>query len=134
MRHIGVSALALVVGGLLIASAAHAGQSTGGTVKGQVSGQIRSGSADVINIPVTVLSVPSDRVFVMTQACIAGPFGISLHSQALGKIATEGDYGSWCTSYTPGIVLPAADVLSCVAEFFSSQPGTCTVTGVLSRK
>jgi hypothetical protein len=123
-----------------------AGGAAAQTVKaGALSGTIvsASGSAPSGGTDVVLTTTPTTGAFILTQVCTMGTGGannqdnIQVVGSTVGRLAleTKDDFnlGS-CTTFQPGYFLPAGEELRCVQVGASASPGSCTVTGVLSKK
>jgi hypothetical protein len=94
---------------------------------GAVSGTLVSGSADIGG---TVLMVPSEKAFVLTQAC-----GEDLRSFQLtaGSLIVPSPFDAVsCAEYTPGIVIPGGTAVTCPPTGNFGFGKHCLVTGVLT--
>jgi hypothetical protein len=123
------------VSGPVLAQSLKAGNLSGTVVSASASAP--TGGSDAV-----ILTAPASGAFVLTQICTAGTSGsnnedaVRVVGSTLGPIAQS--YGTdslgACTSYTPGLAIPAGEELRCVQGGASGSPVTCTVTGVLSKK
>jgi len=141
MARNGIAMCAAALAGLVLGTTADAQQ----VKKDALSGVIKSGIATApAGGSTALLTTPAsgDGVYILTQFCITGDPGAnnaefaSIVGNTVGNIATnreaESEQGA-CTTYNPGIALPASEILSCV-EGTASAPVRCTVTGVVSKK
>ena len=70
---------------------------------------------------------PSAPVFVLTQVCFNGG-GMVLSGNTFGPVISGREP---CTTYEPGIAIPADETLSC--ENPNGVEANCMITGVLTR-
>jgi len=98
------------------------------TFKGEVSGIIVSKSKPVpAEGAADVYTTPAAGFFILTQAC--GSTTLSLSGSTMGEFfKLQGA----CQTFTPGIVIPAGEILSCSNG--SDSAASCLITGVLSKK
>ena len=132
MRIVSVLALAGIG---LFATVGHAAEVSGGKVKsGQVAkGVVLSGftSADPLT-NATLVTVPSDQVYVITQFCVDGD-KVDLVGSSVGTIIAESFLKDVrCVEFSPGIAVPPGEILEC-QNSDSSNPRSCVVTGILSK-
>ena len=104
--------------------------------KGNLSGVIQSFSATVAaGGSATVMTTPASGFFIMTQWCSDFSSG-TLSASGLGALPRDGSgtpsgtVSERCTSYSPGIALPASSTVSYANPGVSPQ--TIAITGVLS--
>ncbi len=117
---------AMVVSLVALASATAIAQ----TVKnGELSGTIISKS---VTIPAAssanVYTTPAAGFFVLTQIC-SSTNNIVLTGTTMGEIHRN---QTDCQSFTPGIVMPAGETLSCYNQY--GNPFSCVITGILTKK
>ena len=98
---------------------------------GALSGEVLSASA-VVSFGTTgsVLLVPNDRFYVLTQACREGFGTATLAGSTLGPVVTSNP----CLTYTPGIAFqPGEEITFTAVQQFPGQTGSITIslTGVL---
>jgi hypothetical protein len=129
----------------LVAVLALAGPALGQTVKkGTLSGTVVSASATAPSggTQADLLTTPATGSFLLTQLCLVGAPGFNnvenghVAGSTLGRIAqvyTDGNLGS-CSTWEPGLAIPAGETLRCVQTGASAGPLACTITGVQSKK
>jgi hypothetical protein len=89
---------------------------------GGVSGTLASASGATPGDPQTIFQVPAENAFALTTVCILRNGEVS--GSTFGLIAQ----GPGCTTYTPGLALPASEEIMCSGP----QSENCIVTGVLT--
>src|SRR5262245_44871595 len=94
---------------------------------GTVSGTLVSASADIGG---TVLTVPSDKAFVLTQTCSEDLRSFQLTAGSLIVPTTINAVS--CAEYAPGIVFPGGSALTCSPTGNFGFGKHCLVTGVLT--
>lgn len=106
------------------------GHAYGQTIKdGTLTGEVRSATAEALEgTTETLLFVPPDRAFIMTQACVIGV----LSGSVLGKVSEN----SGCRVYTPGIAFQPGELILLTALPIPPFPGpggdaSALITGVL---
>ncbi len=123
MKSVATSVM-LVAAMALAAGVAGAQQIKGG----DLTGTVMSGHALVEgNGQGTVMQTPTKGQFIMTQFCKEDN-STQLQGSTLGVITTDND----CTTFFPGVAIPANEILFC--RNFDGQSRSCSVTGVLSKK
>jgi hypothetical protein len=95
---------------------------------GDLTGTVMSGHALVDgNGQANVLQTPTKGQFIMTQFCKEAN-STQLQGSTVGVITTDND----CTTFFPGVAIPANEILFC--RNLDGQSRSCSVTGVLSKK
>jgi hypothetical protein len=115
----------LVVG--LVGTAAHAQV----VKKGTLSGTIVSQGATIptsSSVPVFTAPAAGDGFFILTQVC-ASAQSVTISGSGIGPLAVSSGN---CQTFTPGVALLPAEVLTCSNSSGNDQE--CMVTGLLSKK
>jgi hypothetical protein len=94
---------------------------------GAVTGTLVSESADIGG---TVLTVPSDKAFVLTQVCSEDLRSFQLTAGSLIVPTTINAVS--CAEYAPGIVFPGGAAVTCTPTGNFGFGKHCLVTGVLT--
>jgi hypothetical protein len=135
-----------LVGLAALLTSLHAGSAAAQTVKnGTISGTLVSASASAPTggTDAVLLTTPSTGAFILTQVCTMSSPGannqdnVQVVGSTVGRLALETkddfNFGS-CTTFQPGLPLPAGEELRCVQVGASASAVTCTVIGVVSKK
>jgi hypothetical protein len=114
--------------------------------KGTLSGTLLSGAATAgPGVSATILTAPSSGITILLRVCGAKPVAgqnpvISVSGSTLGVLATFGSDASenqsgpgLCADLSPGLVLPASEVLRCT-DLFGSGSASCSAMAIVSRK
>ena len=125
------------LGAALLAVILLTGPVQGQTIEaGALTGDIVSATAAApIETTTTVLFVPADSTYIMTQACVSpgGPSGSpTLSGSVLGDLII--DVG--CTEFTPGLAFQSGELITFTGQTMSPFPvpasdSTVLITGVL---
>lgn len=131
MRHF-VPALALLAAVVAFAQPAEAQSVT----KSTLSGVMVTKSVDIADstaAPVYTTPASTGGFFILTQYCTTnpGPGSVTLSAANLGQIVVSTN--DECTTYSPGIAIPAASAITCTNEGTGSTE-SCMITGILSKK
>jgi hypothetical protein len=97
-------------------------------VTGAVTGRLVSYSIDTPSGgQANVWTTPSTGEFILTQHC---GFSVNLFGSTFGRISGNYFDATGCKTFSPGIVLPANETLTCVMDNNYSD-GFCLITGII---
>jgi hypothetical protein len=97
-------------------------------VTGAVTGRLVSYSVETPSGgQANVWTTPSTGEFILTQHC---GFSVNLIGSSFGKISGNFFDATGCKIFSPGIVLPANEALTCIMDN-NYGDGFCLITGIL---